>query len=168
MNTKEALEIFDGLEPVDAAFMLGAWQGEGFATGHPLDGVLEIYHWQGKRFEDAETVHPLVFHSLWGGLTSVHPLWMLPVFGLLDKPPALARWPLWGRIFQFLLPLCSTRKGRARLRMTEYRGKLSATMVYDHLPINDVFRKMDANTVLGAMDKKGATAPFFFVLRRSR
>jgi hypothetical protein len=42
----------------------------------------------------------------------------------------------------------------------------SATMIYDALPINDVFRKVDADTMLGAMDIRGTTEPFFFVLRR--
>ena len=37
---------------------------------------------------------------------------------------------------------------------------------YDNLPINDVFRKVDDNTVLGIMDLKGMKQPFFFVLRR--
>jgi hypothetical protein len=39
-------------------------------------------------------------------------------------------------------------------------------MIYDDLPINDVFRKVDNNTVLGVMDLKGMEQPFFFVLRR--
>ena len=37
-----------------------------------------------------------------------------------------------------------TGKFKARLRMTEYRGQLSATMIYDDWPTNDVFRKVDA------------------------
>ncbi len=71
-----------------------------------------------------------------------------------------------GNIFQWLMPLFSTSKSRARLRMTEYRGRTSATMIYDHMPINDVFRKLDDNTVLGIMDHKGANVPFFFKLTR--
>ena len=42
------------------------------------------------------------------------------------------------------------------------------TMVYDNLPINDVFRKVDEDTVLGVMDLKGMKKPFFFVLRREK
>ncbi len=40
-------------------------------------------------------------------------------------------------------------------------------MIYDGLAINDVFRMVDANTVLGVMDRKGDGQFFFFVLRRS-
>ena len=50
--------------------------------------------------------------------------------------------------------------------MIEYREKVSTTMIYDNLPINDIFRKIDDNTVLGLMDFKGMPQPFFFVLNR--
>jgi hypothetical protein len=39
-------------------------------------------------------------------------------------------------------------------------------MLYDELPAHDVFRRVDAGTVLGAMDWKGLASPLFFVLRR--
>ena len=40
-------------------------------------------------------------------------------------------------------------------------------MIYDYLPINDVFRKVDDHTLLGLMDFKGMEQPFFFVLNRN-
>ena len=39
-------------------------------------------------------------------------------------------------------------------------------MIYDQMPVNDVFRKLDDNTVLGVMDQKGIDIPFFFKLSR--
>ena len=161
----EALAIFDGLEPVNIDFMLGAWKGAGFPTDHPLDGLLEAYHWHGKRFEGPEHVHPLIFSSLRGRRIRVNPVFTMPALGLLDRLPFLKSKAM-GRLFQTFLLLFATRRSRARLRMTSYRGKSSATMIYDNLPINDVFRKVDENTVLGAMDLKGVGEPFFFVLRR--
>ena len=50
--------------------------------------------------------------------------------------------------------------------MLEHRGVVSATMIYDALPICDVFRKVDDDTVLGLMDYRAFDKPFFFVLRR--
>jgi hypothetical protein len=50
--------------------------------------------------------------------------------------------------------------------MVEYRGVVSGTMVYDALPINDHFRAVDDDTLLGAMDLRGLADPFLFVLRR--
>ena len=40
-------------------------------------------------------------------------------------------------------------------------------MIYDKLPIQDIFRRVDERTVLGVMDYKGMTQPYFFVLRRA-
>ena len=164
-TTKEALEIFDSLETVGIDFMMGSWQGRGFHTGHPMDGLLEAYQWHGKRFENPEDVHPLVFSNRQGGLVSVNPKYAGPFLGLADRVP-FPKAPVFGRIFQFLLPLVTTTKSRARLRMTSYRGEVTATMIYDQLPINDVFRKIDDNSVFGAMDLKGMGTPFFFRLDR--
>jgi hypothetical protein len=50
--------------------------------------------------------------------------------------------------------------------MTNFRGKASATMIYDQLPVLDVFRNVDEDTVLGLMDLKGIKRPFFFLLHR--
>lgn len=163
--TEDALALFDRLEPVDTAFMISAWRGEGFPTNHPLDGVLEAFHWHGKRFESTEHVHPLVFLKRNGELTTVNPMYVLPSLGLLNKLPFLKS-STSGTLFQAVIGLFSTGNSRARLRMTEYRGKSSATMIYDALPINDVFRKLDDDSVLGIMDLKGVKQPFFFILRR--
>ena len=43
VSQEEALALFDSLPAVEVDFMLGAWKGAGFPTGHPLDGVLERY-----------------------------------------------------------------------------------------------------------------------------
>ncbi|MBJ7330372.1 MAG: DUF4334 domain-containing protein [Solirubrobacteraceae bacterium] len=56
--------------------------------------------------------------------------------------------------------------GAATLRTVAYRGVSTATMVYDKQPIFDHFRRVDADTVLGAMDRKGEPEPLMFVLRR--
>jgi hypothetical protein len=166
-SAQEALAIFDSLDPISADFMLGDWQGAGFPTDHPMDGVLETFHWYGKRFDGPEDVHPLVFSTPAGGKKTINPVLVMPGLGLLDYLPFLNT-PLFGRVFQIILPLFATRRSRARLRLTEYRGKSSATMIYDNLAINDVFRKVDDNTVMGVMDFKRMTQPFFFVLKREK
>lgn len=164
-STLQALALLDALPAVDGGFMLGAWRGKGFATGHPLDGVLEACHWWGKRFDSEEDVHPLVFSTLWGSTLRLNPGWARPLLPWLGRLP-LPRSRAAGRAVQALLPLAATRRSRARLRMTVYRGVCSATMVYDQLPILDVFRKVDEHTVFAAMDLKGWDAPYFFILRR--
>lgn len=165
VSTAEALEIFDSLDTVNIDFMLGAWTGADFPTDHPLDGMLEAYHWHGKRFDNPEQVHPLVFKTLSGATSSVNPCWIMPVASSLDRLP-IPKSKAVGRIFQLCLLLFATHRSCARLRMTNYRGRESATMIYDALPINDIFRKVNENTVLGIMDLKGVEQPFFFVLQR--
>ena len=106
----------------------------------------------------------MVFQHTKGGVFNVNPA-AIPV-GFVVRHPNLFRHSLAGRLFRAFSMLLQTEQPKARLRMTEYRGVVSATMIYDSLPINDVFRKVDEDCVLGAMDMRFTPQPFFFVLRR--
>ncbi len=160
----DALAFFDSLSPVTIETMIGAWRGSGIATGSAFDGLLENVGWHGKRFESANDGHPLVFAASRGRLVSIDP-GRMPI-GLaarhgqrfLGRATAIA--------FGTLRPLFTTRKPRARLRLVEYRGVVTAAMSYDQLPIIDVFRAVDADTLIGAMDMRGLERPYLFVLRR--
>ena len=161
-TTESALKLFDELDPVDIEFMLGRWKGSGFHTNHPLDGLLEAFNWYGKEFISRDRVHPLLF-SDGNEIFSVDPNPIITNLGLsLPIPKNEAIKPLYGAMSKIL----KTEDSKARIRMMEYRGKVSATMIYDYLPINDVFRKVDNNTVLGLMDYKKISQPFFFVLNK--
>ncbi|MDX2256169.1 MAG: DUF4334 domain-containing protein [Pseudanabaenaceae cyanobacterium bins.39] len=164
-TTPEALQLFDSLEPVDLEFMMGKWRGSGLDTSHPMDGLLEASDWYGKEFIDPETVHPLIFLGFGNKQLRVAP--DLAAMKLVMKLPLFKR-PFMKPLLKLLNNLLSNEQSQARLRMTEYRNKVSATMIYDRLPINDSFRKIDADTVLGLMDFKGLPQPFFFVLRRDK
>lgn len=59
--------------------------------------------------------------------------------------------------------------GHARIREVKFRGTVSAAMIYDKFPIIDVFKYVDDNTVLGAMDNKDFPADageYYFYLKR--
>ncbi len=177
-TTEKALQLFDSLDPVNLGFMQGRWQGSGLHTAHPMDGLLEASNWYGKEFVDPETVHPLLFLDGCVDPETVHPLLFLDGQGEIIKvepKPMAMKWALkipvtkneWMKpLLGLTNSLLKTEQSQARLRMMDYRGKVSATMIYDYLPINDVFRKVDDNTVLGLMDFKESPQPFFFVLRR--
>ncbi len=47
--------------------------------------------------------------------------------------------------------------GEASLWPVGFRGEVTATMVYDKLPVLDHFKKVDADTVMGIMNGKLAT-----------
>jgi hypothetical protein len=166
VGTEEALELFDALPAVDTADLPGRWRGEEFPTGHPMDGALAAYHWQGKRFDSEEHAHPLLFRT-WAGTLALRPGLVAPFLPLVMLLPWLKAPPL-AALARAGLPLFATRRSRARLRMTRHRGVLTATMVYDEVPIQDVFRQVDGDTLLGLMDRKGMARPYFFVLRRER
>ncbi|WP_174803900.1 DUF4334 domain-containing protein [Martelella limonii] len=160
----EVLAFYDGLPPATIAQMIGAWRGAGVPTGHALDGMLEQIGWHGKRFESAEDGHPLVFEQQDGTLFCVNPS-RLPIGMVLDHA-ALARSTISAALFRASSSVLSTSKPQARLRMTEYRGVVSASMIYDGLPIIDVFRSVGPDTLIGAMDMRGMEQPFMFTLRR--
>jgi len=162
-TTAEALELFDQLDPVDSAFMMGRWQGSGFHTGHPMDGLLEVANWYGKEFVNPDCVHPLLFLDNSGNIFKMAPN---PVFVNLALRLPMPRNNFLKPLYTFLNTLQKTENSKARLRMLEFRQKLSAAMIYDEVPICDVFRKVSENTVLGLMDYKASDRPFFFVLRR--
>jgi hypothetical protein len=160
VTTDEALALYDALDVVDIDFMIGTWRGDEFPTGHPMDGLLTATGWYGKQFVDAETVHPLLFHT--ADRKAAFPV--NPALAPVGLPLPTNR--SYHRLITAARPLVGTSKPTARLRMTEYRGRVSATMIYDGKPINDVFRKVDDSTVLGAMDLRGDPRPYFFRLRR--
>lgn len=161
---REALEFFDSLPVVPLDALTGRWRGSGLPSGHPLDGLLTTYGWYGKQFLTPDCVHPLIFSDDKGELFVVDSR-HLPI-GAMMKAPKDSR--LLRALFSLLRPLLRTTKARARIRMMEHRGKVSATMIYDYLPIHDVFRRVDADTVLGLMDLRAVAQPFFFVLRRDK
>ena len=162
MAPEAALAMFDRLAPVGVDEMLGAWRGAVIETGHPLDPLLPAARWQGKRFESAEDVHPLVHRGLSGGVYRVNPA-LLPL-GLAARMPFAAA--LTQVLFPVLGPLAATTRPRARLRMVAHRGVTTAAMIYDAKPVIDLFRRIDARSVMGLMDQRGAPAPFFFRLMR--
>ena len=165
MDRGEALAWFDSLPAVRAEELTGRWRGREVATGHPLDGLLEPTGWYGKQFDDVDHVHPLLFRAADGTIYPASPSRM--PLGLAGRVPLSlvekAR-PLAAR----MRPLVATRRHAARLRNLEHRGVVTAAMVYDALPIIDVFRAVDADTLLGVMDYRVHPAPYFFVLERDR
>jgi hypothetical protein len=164
----EALAYFDSLPVVEPKEMLGRWRGSGLPTGSSLDGLLEAYGWYGKEFLDDETAHPLLFTDRSGSPRPIDP-WLLPMGVLRDYAGFVAGfahfWPL-RAAFSAIRPLLYTDKPKARLRKVTHRGVVTAAMVYDALPVIDVFRRVSDDVRLGAMDMRGLPAPFLFLLRR--
>lgn len=157
-----ALAFFDSLPTVACNELTGRYRGRELPTGHPMDGMLQASGWYGKQFDDVDHVHPLLFRGRGDDIFAVEPR-KVPL-GLASRMPAsvVARS---GKAVAALKPALRATKHRARLRAFEHRGVVTAAMVYDHLPIIDVFRRVDADTLLGLMDLRDSP-PYFFVLAR--
>jgi Domain of unknown function (DUF4334)/GXWXG protein len=161
---EEALAWFDRLPTVRTREMLGRWRGSGLPTGSRLDGLLEAYGWYGKEFLGPESVHPLLFRGRDGRPRPVDPA-LIPLWLLRDHAGLARLWPV-RTAFGRVRPLLYTNRPKARLRTVEHRGVTTAAMVYDGLPIIDVFRRVGPDVVVGAMDMRSLPSPFFFLLER--
>jgi hypothetical protein len=160
-TTDQALEFFDALPTVSVDDIRGRWAGRELETRHPWDGLLTASGWYGKQFDSPEAVHPLLFQTPNGTLFPVNPA-RIPL-NLAGRVP-LAAASAARRLLDVTMPLLRAHGPKARLRNLEHRGKVSAAMVYDQLPIIDVFRRIDDTTLLGLMDMRAAAQPYFFVL----
>jgi hypothetical protein len=163
-STRDALALFDALAPVHPEAMTGMWRGHSLRTRHRLDGLLERLGWYGKSFLKDGRAHPLLFRS-GDGVVAVDPRFV-PA-GLARDVGPLFRNAGAAMAFRVLRPALRTKNTTAGLALVEHRGVETAAMVYDRQPIRDIFRRVDDRTLLGLMEMRRMSQPFFFVLRRA-
>jgi len=163
-TTDQALAFFDALPAVSIDDIRGRWAGRELTTGHPWDGLLTASGWYGKQFDSPDAVHPLLFRTPKGTLFPVDPA-RIPL-RLAGRVPAAAVSAGRRLLLDVSTPLLRARGPKARLRDLQHRGKVGAAMIYDQLPIIDVFRRIDGTTLLGLMDMRALPQPYFFVLTR--
>ncbi len=111
----------------------------------PIDIDFMLGQWKGGKFDAGKMPDPINWYGKRFNSRN-------------NAEPLLARKPD-GEIYSF------SKWGMAQLRMVEYKGKVSATLIYDLKPIMDYFRKVDENTLIGLGDFKG-NLTFFFHLTR--
>ncbi|CAI1555546.1 DUF4334 domain-containing protein [Serratia quinivorans] len=153
VTQEQAFQIFDSFSIVQPEEIFGNWKGSELISGHPADGSLTATGWFGKRFTDVETVDPLLFYTHDGGVFAADPIKLRSGGGSQQKAADRQQ-------------EIETNQPTARLRLVNYRGKTSAAMIYDQLPIIDHFRRVDAETILGAMDARNDMFTYFFVLHK--
>ncbi len=127
--------VWAALETIRPEQLFGAWKGDEFLTGHPVNGMLEKARWFGKTFTSRFDVQPLICRDEDGNLYSNKKLG----------------------------------KGEASLWSVEFRGEVTASMVYDGQAVIDHFKKVDDNTVMGIMNGKDAVIDgrhLYFLLER--
>ncbi|TIC88707.1 DUF4334 domain-containing protein [Nocardioides sp. GY 10113] len=136
-----------------------------------------------ERLRSAETVDPAEVEALWGELPTVEVADILgpwrggdfacghPASRLLSKlawhgkdfTDPMAAKPLICRGADGALQSNTDAAGggEASLWDVSFRGEVTATMVYDRMPVLDHFKSVDADTLIGVMN--GKLAPYFGV-----
>ncbi|OHU99788.1 DUF4334 domain-containing protein [Mycobacterium talmoniae] len=118
-----------------------------------IDGMLG--EWKGGEFVTGHRMNGLLDKARWFGKTftsrtEVQPLVCLDADGNKFSNVELG-------------------KGEASLWLEEFRGEVTATMVYDGQPTHDHFKRIDDTAVLGIMNGKGVLDNgryFYFYLER--
>lgn len=117
----------------------------------PLTGA----GWFGMRLPDDDNVDTLLYRNGDGGLFATDPAAVATSIAE-DVPDVTA-----------IRSLVEATNPVACMRMVEYRGTLSAAVVYKRQPIIDYLRRIDDNTVLGAVELTGPRLTKHFVLSRA-
>lgn len=140
--------------------VLTAELDEIWATLPPVSVGEVLGQWRGDDFATGHFLHDHLVSSRWYGKTfnsasDAKPLVCRDADGNLFSNEKLGR-------------------GEASLWMVEFRGEVTATMVYDGQPIFDHFKKVDEHTLLGVMNGKDGSVPlyhdgkpYYFLLERA-
>ncbi len=124
----------------DRVFLPDAELDEFWATLDPVSIDFMLGEWEGGEFDTGHRENGTLSQINWFGktfnsATDVQPLVCLDADG--NK-------------------YSNTVNGEGSLWMEEFRGEVTATMVFDGQPVHDHFKKIDDNAVMGIMDGKNA------------
>jgi hypothetical protein len=136
----ELSPLWSALPPIKVANVLGTYHG-GLFTGNSTNGTAKAdpINWYGKQFISETSVNPL----------------------LVNPPPSVPN----AKNIVFPYP----RADIAQVRNLEHEGVVSATIIYNKLPLMDYFRVVKNSDgeliLLGKSDLKGklASPPFFYL-----
>lgn len=154
MTTQEAAERFRTLQKQDGR-VAPALLDEVFDALPAVDCREILGEWKGGAFDTGHKGMAALKAMKWYGKTFNSPL---------DAKPLIC-YDEHGQLFS-----SNAMKGEASLWMIQFRGKVSAAMVYDAVPIIDHFRQVDPRTLMGIMDGKPSVLDegkhFYFYLER--
>jgi hypothetical protein len=111
-----------------------------WATLEPASIEFMLGEWKGGEFNTGHAINGVLPRANWFGKTMRSATDVLPIVCLDDDGNKFNNEKL--------------AKGRASLWMEEFRGEVTATMVYDGQAVHDHFKKIDDDTVMGIMNGK--------------
>ena len=117
-------------------------------------------HWRGGDFATGHVVSTILTKVRWHGKWFDGPLDATPIVCRDDADDLYANERAAGG-------------GAASLWPVEFRGEVTATMVYDRLPVVDHFKRVDKDTLMGVMNGKlkaafGISDLYYFWLERDK
>lgn len=147
---EQFIEFKNRRDPITDAELDDFWATLPPAT---IDGM--IGEWTGGEFRTGHKMNGRLAKARWFGKTftsaaDVRPLVCLDADGNKFSNVAMG-------------------KGEASLWLEEFRGEVTATMVYDGQPVHDHFKQIDGDAVMGIMNGKGVVDNgryFYFYLER--
>lgn len=149
MDVTEARALFRELQgrdgPVDPSQLDEIWAV--LATVRPED---ILGQWKGGEFTTGHPLDGMLEKAGWYGKTFA---------GVHDAKPLMCR-DANGELYSNV----ELGKGEASLWSVEFRGEVTATMVYDGQPVFDHLKQVDDTTLMGIMRAKGVPAegPFYY------
>lgn len=111
-----------------------------WATPEPATIDEMIGEWKGGGFDNGHRINALLPRAHWFGKTFSSPTDVQPLVCLDENGDKFSNTELG--------------KGEASLWMEEFRGEVTATMVYDGRAIHDHFKKIDDTAMMGIMNGK--------------
>jgi len=147
---KKFTEFKDRTDAIGDAELDDYWASLQPAT---IDGMLG--EWKGGEFVTGHQMNGQLEKARWFGKTFDSPADVQPLVCLDDD----------GNRFSNV----KMGKGEASLWLEEFRGEVTATMVYDGQPVHDHFKRVDDDAVMGIMNGKGVIDNgryFYFYLER--
>jgi len=140
-----------GQQNVSTAELDGIWAALETVRSGDLLGT-----WKGDEFHTGHKMNGMLEAARWFG----------KVFKTVDDVDPIVCYDNEGNLFSNN----ELSLGGASLWDVEFRGEVTATMVYDGQPVLDHFKKVDADTLMGIMDGKRQRASgnyLYFLLERA-
>ncbi|MEV0006947.1 DUF4334 domain-containing protein [Streptomyces sp. NPDC047973] len=138
--------------PVDPAELDALW-----AELETIDAASVLGSWRGFAFPTGHPVERVLARSGWHGKRFTAPDDVQPLVCRADD----------GSLYSDT----ASGRGEASLWNVEFRGEVTATMVYDGMAVLDHFKRVDDTTLMGVMNGKAAAVSpsghlFYFGLER--
>lgn len=121
--------------PIDPVELDALWADLEVVVASALVGS-----WRGFAFPTGHPVERVLARSRWHGKRFAAPNDATPLVCRADD----------GSLYSDTI----AGKGEASLWNVEFRGEVTATMVYDGMPVLDHFKRVDDNTLMGIMNGK--------------